>query len=121
MATLSLPPGTCPRSSAATDPATVARAWFMGKWPLLFNPIAPVPLAIGIRRDLLKARGESVSDSGVRRALKSWCNQPMYLERIACGGYRYGPTGPAGKVTDKQRKRATRTLRGRAEPESTNT
>jgi len=109
--TLKLRPGTPPRPVPEPDPAKAARTWFMQAYPLLFNPLRPVPLSIGIRRDLLKLRPKPITDRSVRYALRSWCRSPAYLDALARGGHRYNLQGPAGKVTDEQRERAAETLR----------
>jgi sRNA-binding protein len=106
--TLKLRPGTPPRPKPQPDPATVARTWFMQAYPLLFNPLHPVPLALRIRTQLRKARPAHVSDSGVRRALAAWCSSPAYLDALTHARNRHGLTGPDGKVTDEQRERARR-------------
>ena len=108
--TLKLPPGARPRPKPEPDPATVARTWFMRAYPLLFNPLHPVPLALRIRTELRKARPAHVSDSGIRRALAAWCNSPAYLDALTTCRNRHGLAGPDGKVTDEQSERAKRQL-----------
>lgn len=108
--TLKLPIGTTPRMPPEPSAAKGAREWLLSSWPVLFNPLSPVPLAIGIRRDLLKIRPDRVSDRGVRRALRWWCSSPAYLDALARGGRRYGLTGPTEMVTGEQRDRAARQL-----------
>lgn len=94
-------------------PRRAAREWLAATFPALFNPADPAPLALGIKRTLLRQRPPAVSYSGVTRALSQWTDGLPYLRAVAAGGPRHGLDGPAGVVTDDEQAHAQATLRKR--------
>jgi len=69
------------------------------RFPAVFNLEAPVPLALGVDRELrlLLARKRA------GRVLSWWCGHPAYRAAVARGGPRYNLDGSvAGEVTEQQ-------------------
>lgn len=95
-----------PARPAATIPATASTilADWQRRWPALFNPIAPVPLAIGIRQQM---HATGIPHSQLKRGLSVWCSCRCYLRSLATGDARFGlDEVPAGGMTEAQQTRA---------------
>ncbi len=70
--------------------------------PAVFDLEAPLPLKIGIHRDLVAL---GIPAAAVRDALQWWAGQPAYRRAVAAGGSRYGLDGAeAGVVTEDQQR-----------------
>ena len=62
--------------------------------------IPPVPLAVGIRRQVLDLAGDEVSWNDIAAVLRRWTSRYDYIATIAAGGQRFNLDGsPAGEVT----------------------
>lgn len=119
MSTLSLKPVTTTVQRATQveipkpDPRRLARDWLVATFPELFNPERPVPLAIGIKRVLLRQRPANITHAGLSRALAQWTDGLLYHRAVAAGGLRHGLAGPAGIVTAEDRAYAKSALQQR--------
>lgn len=102
-----------PAESVQPDPRRAAREWLCATFPELFNPASPLPLAVGIKRHLLRRRPATVSYSGLSRALSQWTDALPYHRAIAAGGHRYGLDGPSGAVSADEQAHALAVLRKR--------
>ena len=71
------------------------------RWPALFDPEKPVPLAIGMREALVEAIPNS-TDYLVNRVLFNWCSRPRYLNTLTAGADRHGFEGVQGAVTEEE-------------------
>jgi hypothetical protein len=70
------------------------------QFPRLFDPDHPVPLAVGIHREL----APRVGFKRAQRLMAWWTAQPAYVAAIAAGGNRYRLDGSiAGEITRVQR------------------
>jgi sRNA-binding protein len=85
-------------NAAATDRI---RAQLAERWPALFNPQKPAPLAIGINDALLAALPD-ITAGQLRRVLGGWCSRPRYLAALTAGADRHGLEGVQGAVTEEQ-------------------
>ena len=102
---------------------TPALRWLRQRWPDLFDPDRPRPLAVGIHHALLEALAAEqpppCSRTALRRALYAWCRRPAYLVAVAAGGARHGLDGrPAETITPDQRQQARRALATLRQPRS---
>jgi sRNA-binding protein len=89
------------------------------KWGRVFNPWAPLPLAIGVREAIAEAASDRFAAHQVGWFLRWWCHRPAYREAIARGGQRYLLAGsPAGEITEEQRAAARQQLKARQESET---
>jgi sRNA-binding protein len=86
------------------------RAQIAERWPDLFNPQAPVPLAIGIHEALHEAMPDTAVEH-IRRSLIYWCRRPRYLEVLIAGADRHGLEGVQGSVTEEQAADAAQQLK----------
>ena len=89
-------------------------ALLRARWPELFS--APVPLAVGIRREIRESLGEArVPAAHLDRALHHWTHGPRYLAAVAAGQRRRHLDGTdAGEPDEAQRDHARETFAGRA-------
>jgi sRNA-binding protein len=94
-------------------PEATALAWLQLVHIDLFDPANPVPLEIGLQRQLMKTRPDYVSHAGIRRALYQWCHGPEYLRTLVTGAPRRGLHGIQGEVTEEQAALAIEQLQGR--------
>ena len=96
------------------DPSIQHRAakWMRREYPELFTSGNVKPLAIGIQKDLVKARPENVSHLGISRALSRWVEQPAYQQALAAeNSRRFNLDGSdAGPVSDDHRNHAKQLL-----------
>jgi sRNA-binding protein len=66
--------------------------------PVVFR-IPPVPLAVGIRRQVLDLAGDEYTWNEVAAVLRRWTGRYDYVVAIAAGGQRFNIDGtPAGEV-----------------------
>ncbi|SAL81751.1 ProP effector [Caballeronia choica] len=93
-------------------------------YPALFSH--PVPLALGIAKELTGARRAGtlvVTAVPLRLALSAWCTSDAYIAALAAGGFRIGLDGqPTEPVSAEHVAAAAATLRKRqkkAEPVET--
>jgi sRNA-binding protein len=62
--------------------------------------IPPVPLAVGIRRQVLDLAGDEVPWNDIAAVLRRWASRYDYIAAIAAGGQRFNLDGShAGEVT----------------------
>jgi len=109
-ASKSPPPGgstqKAPPAAKAINPEKVerAKAW------CLSLPVfkAPVPLKVGICKDLLVARPEDVTHKALKGFLRRWVKSPAYLQALARGGPRYGVGGAEDGAVAKDHQRVAR-------------
>ena len=89
-------------------------ALLRARWPELFS--APVPLAVGIEREIREGLGEArVPSARLGRALHYWTNGPRYLAAVAAGQRRRHLDGTdAGEPDEAQRDHARETFAQRA-------
>ena len=89
-------------------------ALLRARWPELFS--APVPLAVGIEREIREGLGEArVPSARLGRALHYWTNGPRYLAAVAAGQRRRHLDGTdAGEPDEAHREYARETLAQRA-------
>lgn len=80
------------------------------RWPALFDPMKPVPLAIGIHAALLAALPDATA-AQLRRLLAPWCRRPRYLAALAAGADRHSLEGVQGAVTEEQAAEAAQMLK----------
>jgi ProP effector len=79
----------------------------------------PVPLKVGIDRDILERTAGDFTADEIKAALRLWTRRRPYRRVIAAGGPRYGLDGSiAGEVTAGEQKaaRAGLTRKPRAKP-----
>lgn len=92
----------------------------VNRWPNLFDPVAPRPLAIGIGRAIRAALRAELSVSGVivRLALAEHMRRRAYQAALAApGATRHGLDGaPSGEVSQKHAGRARAWLARRDAP-----
>lgn len=85
--------------------ATIAReslAVFAERFPACFTPGKPVPLAIGINKQICAAL--TISEQHCRAALARWTSRPSYLHALAAGGARFNLDGSeAGTIAEDHR------------------
>jgi hypothetical protein len=106
-------------AKAALDaaPARWRRSGSRGAWgdlahlrerfPALFDPDHPLPLALGIRSQL----GKVLGIKRAQRLLIWWVRGPRYVQALAVGGVRYNLDGSvSGPVTEAQQAHAQATL-----------
>lgn len=79
------------------------------RWPTLFDPDKPVPLAIGIFEELLEAMPGTTPEQ-LRRILGPWCHRPLYLRALVAGAERHGLAGVRGAVAEERAAEAAREL-----------
>ncbi len=85
-----------------------------GHWPRLFNPHRPVPLALGIDRELAALLRPSMNRKRIRRFRACWCGRTAYLRALAAPrAVRHGLRGPVGPVAPEHRVHAMKRLRER--------
>ena len=89
---------------SAAEADKLAMKWLVTEYPHLFK--IPKPLALGIHKDILKAKPESVSNKSLRRVLSRWCRKKPYRAALAKGGKRHGLTKTDGIVTPAQQAQA---------------
>jgi ProP effector len=76
---------------------------------------SPVPLKIGVSRDVVALLADTYSRKVIRRALAFWTGRSVYLEAIARGGARYDLDGTiAGEVGEEHERRGRDELAERA-------
>lgn len=69
--------------------------------PTLFSLCSPVPLKLGITRDVIAANPSL--KPGLIYALFGWlCDRRAYLRACTPGAIRYGLEGPCGVVSEKE-------------------
>lgn len=92
------------RSDAAArhrSERTAHLATLQQDYPLLFNPAAPLPLALGIGSEIRTRLGLSVAQSN--RLMKHWVWRDPYLRAVVAGGPRYALDGSeCGSITAGQ-------------------
>lgn len=99
------------QSKVAPDEA--ALRWLRKTYPAVFRPSAPLPLAIGVHRDIRVCMPKELH-AGLRRALARLCNRPLYLEALVQGGPRYSLNGKVvGTITAGQLEHARQLLKER--------
>lgn len=89
--------------------------------PELWNPDAPVPLAIGIHRQLYPlAERLQMSRRGLRKFLSRWTASEGYRQALAeTGARRYDLDGsPAGEVSEEHRDEARQQLEAKRSAEA---
>lgn len=80
---------------------TAQLATLQQDYPLLFNPAAPLPLALNVGVDIRARLGLSVAQSN--RLMKHWVWRDPYLRAIVAGGPRYNLDGSeCGSITEAQ-------------------
>jgi ProP effector len=78
------------------------------RFPALFDADHPVPLAIGIHKQM----GKVIGLKRAKRLMGWWTNWKPYIAAIAAGGVRYNLDGSeAGPVTEAQREHARSALK----------
>ena len=89
-------------------------ALLRARWPAVFS--APVPLAVGIEREIREGLGEErVPSARLGRALHYWTHGPRYLAAVAAGQRRRHLDGTdAGEPDEAQRDHARETFAQRA-------
>ena len=89
-------------------------ALLRARWPAVFS--APVPLAVGIEREIREGlREERVPSARLGRALHYWTHGPRYLAAVAAGQRRRHLDGTdAGEPDEAQRDHARETFAQRA-------
>jgi sRNA-binding protein len=79
-----------------TKEADIRRAktivWLMSEFPQVFGD-EPVPLAIGIHKDILANKPAEISRDDLKRALHYWVTLPTYRAKLKIGAWRYDLTG----------------------------
>jgi hypothetical protein len=71
------------------------------KWPALFDPVVPRPLAIGIHKAIRATAG--VSAAIAKDVPGEWTARPAYLAALQTGAGRYAlDSSVAGEVTEEQ-------------------
>jgi hypothetical protein len=79
------------------------------RWPDLFKPHAPLPLAVGTTR--LIAKTLDVSPRIVGPVIHVWTQRPEYLAAVAAGGMRYNLDGTeAGPISEEHQAHAAEQL-----------
>jgi ProP effector len=83
-----------------------------------FYPVAfarvPVPLAIGIDKQIIAAALDDCPADVLHHALHHWTRSDLYLAILAAGGARYGLDGtPQGEVSEADRTAASTDLAAR--------
>jgi hypothetical protein len=90
------------------------------RWPKVFNPVQPVPIAINVHIQIAHATGVDIGT--VSAFLFGWCRSENYLRAVLQGGSRCGPDGePAGRVDQRSRVFAANMLRSRRKKPSRRT
>ena len=97
----------CSKNKGAFDPATVHATLelFAEHYPRCFvlHQIKRRPLKIGIRDDLLQAFDGAISASELIAALRIYCSNAVYRERLIAGAPRFDLNGEvAGYVTPEE-------------------
>lgn len=94
----------------ASEAAVAAMAWLRAAFPAAFA--SAVPLAIGIGRQLMKARPADISARGLKVALTRWVRRPAYLKALAAvDSMRSDLRGtPVEPVSDRHRQYAVELL-----------
>lgn len=69
-------------------------------YPFLFHKDAPLPLKLGIAKDIAARYG--ATRRVVEKMLNWWCGRRAYLYALAEGAARHGFDGPDGTVTRDQ-------------------
>ncbi len=72
-------------------------------FPIQFRPSGPVPLAIGIHRDLARHYKGRFTSKQIRIFLKFWCSRREYHEAVASGQSRVGLAGEIRGITGDHR------------------
>lgn len=111
-----------PRAAAPVDsPLCAFFRDLQARQPTLWDPSRPLPLAVGMHRQLFPiGEARQLSRSDVRRFLQKWTSSRSYLAALAePEARRFNLDGsPAGQVSPRDRERAERRLerfRSRAE------
>lgn len=89
-----------PRAPPARVPVSSILARMQDRWPKLFDPAAPVPLEIGIHKQIKAAGGFSGKE--LSRALKVWTGRRAYIEQVARSTLRHGIDGTTSYITPTQ-------------------
>jgi sRNA-binding protein len=66
-------------------------AYLADRYPHLF--MIPVPLKVGIYRDLMAAQGRPYGGRTLQSFLHKWTRQPAYCDAVERGRARYGLDG----------------------------
>jgi sRNA-binding protein len=75
--------------------------------------ILPVPLAVGIRRQIVELVGNAFSWNDVEAVLRRWTERFDYIEAVAAGGQRFNLDGTvANEVLPEHQGRARVQLAG---------
>ncbi|WP_268810974.1 ProQ/FINO family protein [Caballeronia choica] len=104
------------RRNAAKRQAGLAA--LQAAYPTLFDPANPVPLALGITKQLSAARQAGtlvLAATPMGLALSGWVNSDRYIAALAAGGFRTGLDGqPTEPVSPEHVAVAAAMLRRRA-------
>ena len=93
------------------EKAYPAQTGLLDAYPKAFDPGHVRPLKLGVAKELMKIRPETVSVRSLRAALQIWCSSRPYLRALAAGGDRYGLDGlPVGSVSEKDIEHAKKKL-----------
>lgn len=69
------------------------------RWPALFDPTAPKPLAIGIHKAM---RGHGLTNAEIKRGLTTWTKRPAYLQALLRQSLRYDLDGGTSYISAEQ-------------------
>ena len=89
-----------PSASPARVPVSSILARLQDRWPHLFDPADPKPLAIGIHKQIKAAGGFSGKE--LSRAMKVWTSRRAYIEQVARSALRHGIDGTTTYITSAQ-------------------
>ena len=89
-----------PSASPARVPVSSILARLQDRWPHLFDPADPKPLAIGIHKQIKAAGGFSGKE--LSRALKVWTGRRAYIKQVARSALRHGIDGTTTYITSAQ-------------------
>ena len=77
--------------------------------PMLFEAKNPLPLAVGVREEILAAH-PGTDERKLHRLLSWWTGRPSYLRRMTEGAVRHGLSETRSEVTAEQAEFARKTL-----------